>query len=133
VLVDAFDPRRLGALGERRAAWYYRLRGYRILFRNLRLGRGEIDLVAKRGRTIAIVEVKTRQTVSAGEGYEAVNRRKREQLIRLAEGIARDYPEAMLRYDVMSLFWTGWYFRITCYRDAFRPVADARFPWLWRA
>jgi putative endonuclease len=53
---------RRGRRGERLAAWYLRLKGYRILDQRLRTPRGEIDLVAKRGRTIAFVEVKARNT-----------------------------------------------------------------------
>lgn len=124
--------RALGPKGERRAAWFYRLRGYRVLARNVRLGAGEIDLVVQRWKTIAIVEVKTRQTDAFGEGYEAVDRRKRERLIRLGDRYAARHPEARLRYDVVSLFWTGWRFRITYLPDAFRPVADERYPWIWR-
>ena len=124
---------RLGRAGERRAAWFYRLRGYRIVDRNVRLTAGEIDLVVRRGATLVIAEVKTRQSLSAGEGFVAVDRKKRERMIRLAgEYIAR-HPHAHIRYDVLSLFWTGRRFVVSHYPDAFRPVADAREPWKWRA
>ena len=126
-------PRELGRRGERRAAWFYRLRGYRILERNARLPAGEIDLVVKRGATIVIAEVKTRQTKVAGEGHEAVNRTKRERMIKLGDQYAARHPEAQLRYDILSLYWTGWRFVVTHFPDAFRPVADARRPWIWRA
>jgi putative endonuclease len=123
---------RLGRIGERHAAWYYRLRGYRILARNFRTRSGEADLVVRRGRTIAIVEVKTRQTLTAGEGHDAVTRAKRERLARIGDLLAARHPDAMLRYDILVLFWNGWYFRATRYRDAFRLFADARRPWVWR-
>ena len=55
----------LGPIGERRALWYFRLRGYRIVARNVRLRRGEIDLIVRRGRTLVFVEVKTRQSLAA--------------------------------------------------------------------
>jgi putative endonuclease len=122
----------LGPLGERRAAWFYRLRGYRVLARNVRLGNGEIDLVVRRGRTIAIVEVKTRQTHTAGEGYDSVDRQKRTRLIRLGDRYTALHPEAQLRYDIVSLYWTGYRFQVTWLPDAFRPVADERYPWIWR-
>ena len=126
----ALRARYLGALGERRAAWFYRLRGYAILERNARLPAGEIDLVVKRGGTIVIAEVKTRQ--GKWEGHEAVDRRKRERLIRLGDQYAARHPDAQLRYDILSLHWNGWRFLVTHYADAFRPVADAREPWRWR-
>lgn len=126
------ESRRLGAAGERRALWFYRLRGYRLVERNLRTSCGEIDLVVRRGRTIVIAEVKTRQSLAAGHGYEAVNRAKRERMIAVGERVAARYPEASLRYDIVSIFWTGRRFAVACFRDAFRPVADAKRPWLWR-
>jgi putative endonuclease len=123
----------LGRAGERRAVWFYRLRGYRITGRNVRLSAGEIDLVARRGRTIAIVEVKTRQSLAAGEGYEAVDRRKRERLVSLANEYTARERDVQIRYDVLSLFWNGRRFIVSHYPDAFRPVSDAREPWKWRA
>lgn len=125
--------RELGTKGERRAAWFYRLRGYRILERNARLPAGEIDLVVKRGATIVIAEVKTRQTRVAGEGHEAVTRAKRERMIKLGDQYAARHPEAQLRYDIVSIYWTGWRFVVTHFPDAFRPIADPRRPWIWRA
>ena len=118
----------LGRRGERRAAWFYRFRGYRIVARNVRLAAGEIDLVARRGRTLAIVEVKTRQSLAAGEGYEAVNRRKRERLVRLATQYAGHRDDLHIRYDVLSLYWNGKRFVVSQFVDAFRPVADPRQP-----
>lgn len=123
----------LGRAGERRAAWFYRLRGYRIAGRNVRLSAGEIDLVARRGRTIAIVEVKTRQSLAAGEGYEAVDRKKRERLVSLATEYTARERNVQVRYDVLSLFWNGRRFVVSHYPDAFRPVSDEREPWKWRA
>ncbi|HVG23133.1 MAG TPA: YraN family protein [Thermoanaerobaculia bacterium] len=127
------SPGDLGRKGERRAAWHYLLRGYRIVARNARLPAGEIDLVLKRGATIVIAEVKTRQSLAAGAGHEAVGRTKRERMIRLGDQWAARHPESRLRYDVLSLFWTGRRFVVTHFADAFRPIADARRPWIWRA
>jgi len=123
----------LGARGERRAAWFYRLRGYRVVERNVRLPAGEIDLVVRRGAMVVIAEVKTRQSLVAGEGHEAVDRRKRERLIRLGEQYAARHPEVRLRYDILSLLWNGRRFVVKHYADAFRPIADARRPWIWTA
>ena len=124
---------KLGAMGERRAAWFYRLRGYRIVGRNVKLGpRGEIDLIVRRGSTVVIAEVKTRQSLTAGEGHDAVDHRKREQLVRLGDRYAAANPGTRLRYDVLSIFWTGRRFVVTHYPDAFRPFGDATRPWQWR-
>src|SRR6185369_94530 len=130
---NAIPPRDLGRRGERRAAWFYRLRGYSIIERNLRLHAGEIDLIVRRGRTVVIVEVKARQSHSAGERFDAVDRRKRERLVRLGDQYAARHPGVELRYDILSLQWTGRRFVVTHFQDAFRPIADATRPWQWRA
>jgi putative endonuclease len=126
-------PLDLGRRGERRAGWFYRLRGYSIVERNLRLHAGEIDLVVRRGRLAVIVEVKARQSLAAGEGFEAVDRRKRERLVRLGDQYLAKHPDAQLRYDILSLYWTGWRFEVKYFPDAFQPTADAQRPWQWRA
>ncbi len=118
---------KLGRFGEWRALWIYRVRGYRIAARNLRIGGGEIDLVARRGRTLVIAEVKTRQSLAAGEGCEAVDRRKQEQLVRLGGLLlALERQPVRLRYDVVSLYWTGWRFVVNFIPDAFRPSPFSR-------
>ena len=118
---------KLGRFGEWRARWIYRVRGYRIAARNLRIGGGEIDLVARRGRTLVIAEVKTRQSLAAGEGCEAVDRRKQEQLVRLGGLLlALERQPVRLRYDVVSLYWTGWRFVVNFIPDAFRPSPFSR-------
>lgn len=49
-----------GRRGEHIAAWWLRLHGWRIVGERIRTARGEVDLVARRGRTLAFIEVKTR-------------------------------------------------------------------------
>ena len=51
-----------GRRAETIAAWWLRLHGYRILGQRVRNPRGEIDIVARRGRVVAFVEVKARGT-----------------------------------------------------------------------
>ncbi len=123
----------LGRRGERRAAWFYRLRGYRIVARNVRFRRGEIDLVVRRGATLVFVEVKARRSLAGGEGYAAVGHAKQLQLVRLAGEYLASHPHGgEIRYDVISIHRARWRFVITHFADAFRPVADARAPWRWR-
>lgn len=114
-----FDPPVLGRLGERRAAWFLRLRGYRIVERNVRSRDGEIDLVVRRGGRVAFVEVKARQGRGAPE--RRVDAAKQSQIARLAEGFRarRAFEGCTLHYDVVTVFWTGWRFEIRHLKDAF--------------
>lgn len=53
-----------GLWGEGVAAWWLRFHGWSIVGRRIRVRAGEVDLVARRGRTVAFVEVKTRATTA---------------------------------------------------------------------
>lgn len=79
----------LGRDGERRAALGYRIRGYRIVGRNVRFDDGEIDIVARRGNLVAVVEVKTRQSTAKGEPWEAVDAKKRKSSSRSRNATSR--------------------------------------------
>lgn len=54
-----------GRGAETLACWYLRLKGWRILARRARVPGGEVDIVARRGRTLAFVEVKARASAEA--------------------------------------------------------------------
>lgn len=56
---------RRGRGAERLAAWWLRLHGWRILAQRARVPGGEVDLIARRGRTLAFVEVKARASAEA--------------------------------------------------------------------
>jgi putative endonuclease len=93
---------RRGRFAERLALWRLRLAGWQILARDWRSPVGEIDLVARRGRVLAVIEVKSRaDTASAAE---ALSRRQRRRIARAAEAflLARpDLADLELRFDVM--------------------------------
>jgi putative endonuclease len=74
----------LGKYGEQLAADYLQRAGFRILARNWRCAEGEIDLVAADRRVLVAVEVKTRSSTAFGTPLEAVTRKKRSRLRRLA-------------------------------------------------
>ena len=69
-----------GREGERIAVDYLTEKGYRILRRNYRFGRGEIDIIAQDGTELVFVEVKTRRTSAFGEPEEAVTPKKQSQI-----------------------------------------------------
>jgi putative endonuclease len=101
----ATDP---GRRGERYAASWLRKRGYRILHRNLRIGKDEIDLVAldQDSGTIVIVEVKTRTTEHHAP-QENVNARKRRYMLRIAGALATraEFAHRPMRFDVIAVTW----------------------------
>jgi putative endonuclease len=84
---------RRGPETERRAAWLYRLRGYRILARNLWVGGYELDLVARRGQRVVFVEVKGKSGDRWGDPLEMVDAEKRRRLRRAAEAFLLANPE----------------------------------------
>src|SRR4051794_41706095 len=59
------EAERRGRGAETLACWYLRIRGWRILARRARVPGGEVDIVARRGRTLAFVEVKARNSEAA--------------------------------------------------------------------
>lgn len=83
------------------------LRGYRILGRRLRSPVGEIDILARRGAVLAIIEVKSRPDPAAAA--EAVTRRQRDRLVRAAGWVVAGRPDLaamQVRFDVMLV--TPW-------------------------
>jgi putative endonuclease len=97
-------PANLGAQGERLAEEHYRRQGGRCLATNWRHGRDELDLVVLEGEVLVFVEVKTRTGDVAGEGYWAVNRRKKMALRRAAAGWIRQIGgKCHTRFDVVEV------------------------------
>lgn len=92
-----------GRRGEMLAAWYLRLKGWRILGARLRTPRGEVDLVARRGRTLAFVEVKWRQ--SAAERDQAIDEWRLRRVASAAEALAPRFARDgdVQRIDVVLL------------------------------
>ena len=75
----------LGRGAERRVAWHFRLRGYRILARNVRAGGVELDLIVRRGQRLVFCEVKLKEGPRFGDPLEAVDEWKQRRLRRGAE------------------------------------------------
>lgn len=93
---------RRGRRAETVAAWWLRLKGYRVLARRYRTAAGEIDLVVRRGRQIAFVEVKERPEEAAA--LEAVTASGRARIARAAAlWLARHPGAASLdqRFDMV--------------------------------
>jgi putative endonuclease len=97
----------LGREGEARAARFLEDRGYRIVARNVRADRVEIDLIARHGEMLVFVEVKSRRKSEHGHAAEAVDGRKQRRLRRGAHAWLASNPiEARRtrgrRFDVVT-------------------------------
>lgn len=108
----------MGRRSETVAVWLLRLKGYVILARRLRLPMGEIDVVARRGRTLVAVEVKARRDDAGLRDLIAEHQWRR--ICRSLEVFAgrRRLDHMRMRFDVI-LVRRGW--RPHHRADAWRP------------
>lgn len=115
----------LGRKGEEIAKDYLMNKGFDILELNWRLGRKEIDLIARMGELVVIVEVKTRSTDFYGNPEDAVTRTKQNFLIKAADAYAQTLDfDAEIRYDIISIVTRGNSHSINHLEDAFIPLLD---------
>jgi putative endonuclease len=100
----AVDP--LGDRGENAAALFLRNLGYRILDRKFRCPAGEIDIIARDGKTLVFVEVKTR-VADEPTPEEQVNTLKRHRITKAAQIFLGRYgnPKPAARFDVVAIIW----------------------------
>jgi putative endonuclease len=92
-----------GHLAETLACWWLRLRGYAIVARNVRVLGREVDVVARRRRTLVVVEVK-RRGGRRGEAEEMVGERQRQRLLQAAEVLLAADPRARTaRVDIVAV------------------------------
>jgi putative endonuclease len=119
------DPRqRRGLAGERYARRYLEANGWRVLHHRFRMGRLEIDLVARRGSVVAFVEVKTRRSAAFGTPLHAVGWKKQLELVRVAQAWMNRHgsPGEQYRFDVLGVeIVRGKRPVVTHVEDAFRP------------
>jgi putative endonuclease len=124
---------RAGRRAERLAAWWLRLKGFRVLATRWRSPVGEVDLIARRGDLVVFVEVKRRATPDAAAS--SVTPAQRERVARAAEHFLarhREHAGAELRFDaVLVAPWSpprhvpdAW--RLDAVRDGYRTARARR-------
>ena len=123
---SGYAPHALGRWGEDRAARLLARRGWRILVRNYRFGRREVDLVAMRGNVLAFVEVKTRAGAGFGSPLEAITWRKRLEIEAVAAHFLATHSlgDVGVRFDAVAV-WTepgSHVVRLDHVEDAWRPA-----------
>jgi putative endonuclease len=97
-----------GRRAERLAAWWLRLHGWRILAIRARTPVGEVDLVARRGRTLAFVEVKARGRAAAADW--ALDDYRLRRVSRAAEALLSRYMRDGDTVRIDAMFMTPWRF-----------------------
>ena len=108
------SPHRYGRLAETWAVWWLRLHGYRLVARNLRVAGRELDIVARRGHTLVVCEVKARRALQPAS--EAVSPRQAQRLRDAAELLLAREPWARsVRLDLIAV--SG--LRVRHFRSAF--------------
>ncbi len=111
-----------GKQGEEIAVKYLTDKGYEILERNWRNRHKEIDIIAKDGKDLVIVEVKTRKSNSYGEPDLAVNKQKQRLLIYAANAYIYRYNlDIDTRFDIISIYFREGKPIIDHIEDAFLP------------
>lgn len=115
------DIHRIGERGEAIALDYLRKSGCKILARNFRKGKAEIDIIAREGAFLAIIEVKSRGANFFGLAEEAVDSVKVEQMTLAAGHFQEKFqPELEIRFDIITVYFpTGRKAQLTHIRDAF--------------
>jgi len=97
--------KQLGKKGERKARWYLRLHGWKILEKNFKSPFGEIDIIARKRDTVAFIEVKTRLTDIFGAPSQAVTRQRQQRYIMGAKYyFANREINCTVRFDIIEIF-----------------------------
>lgn len=110
----------LGQKGELLAAQFLAEKGYEILETNWRFLNLEADIIALKGKTIIIAEVKTRKSNVFGEPEVFVNKQKQKNLIKAAnEYIQRNKLDYEVQFDIISIVTGSNQTKINHIQDAF--------------
>lgn len=104
---QAEDPRhRQGRQAEAVALKYLQTKGLKLLTRNYRSKRGELDLVMRDGAELVVVEVRYRRRSGYGDAAESVNRSKQQRIIAATEHFLVGHPDLNkwpVRFDVIGI------------------------------
>jgi putative endonuclease len=103
---SAWTPQEVGEFGERVACQWLRSQGEKVLYRNYRAPHGgEVDIVARRGKLLLFIEVKTRRAGGVGRPLDAVDRSKQELIERGANSWLKLLKTRRIpwRFDVIEV------------------------------
>jgi putative endonuclease len=94
----------LGKLGEELAVEYLQKNGYQILETNWTFQKAEVDIIAKKENTLAVVEVKTRSSIDFGLPQDFVKPKKIQLLVKAVnEYVTANDLDVTVRFDIIAL------------------------------
>ena len=99
------NRRSIGSQGEADARAFLARKGAKILEMNYRRPTGEVDIIARQGKTLLFVEVKRRSSLRYGRPAEAVNRQKQARILRTAQLYLQEkqITDIPVRFDVIEV------------------------------
>ncbi len=110
----------LGKLGEELAVIHLQKNGYQILETNWTFQKAEIDIIAQKGNTLAIVEVKTRSSLDFGLPQDFVKTKKIQLLLKAVnEYVISNDLDVEVRFDIIAIHKKEKNFDIEHLKDAF--------------
>jgi putative endonuclease len=117
------ESHNLGQEGEDLAAEHLEKAGYKILFRNWKWGRNEIDIIAENHDFIIFAEVKTRSDDFQMHPVTAVTREKQKSIIRAANGYVQKLKiDKEARFDIITVIKSVGSYKIDHIEGAFYPT-----------
>ena len=114
---------KLGHWGEDLAVAHLRKEGYKIVERNWRFGKEEIDIIAQKGEFLVIVEVKTRHSSQFGDPQDFVSNKQQRHLINAADAFVTDNDlDVEVRFDIIAITSDTTPPHLTHIEEAFYPT-----------
>ncbi len=115
--------REIGEIAEGLAQQHLLKLGYQILHTNWYFGHFEIDIIARDGDELVIVEVKSRNGIRYEHPSEAVTNGKIKRLVEAADAYIQEFDwELETRFDVITIIFFGQKFELEHFKDAFYPT-----------
>ncbi|MFT5724892.1 MAG: putative endonuclease [Bacteroidia bacterium] len=113
----------LGQKGEDIAINFLKQKGLSILFRNYRIGRAEIDIIAESSEWLLFIEVKTRSSLKYGYPESFVSKKQENMLFDASEAYCVKHQSTKhIRFDIIAILIVDKRINIMHFEDAFWPM-----------
>ncbi|MDN3665074.1 YraN family protein [Algibacter miyuki] len=114
------EHNQLGKKGEELAVNFLIENGYSIMERNYRYQKAEVDIIAKKGGFLAVIEVKTRSTINFGNPQDFVKPKQIQRLVKaIDQYVETNNLDMEVRFDIVAIVKTGNTFEIEHLENAF--------------